>query len=32
LGSDKFIKQAEKLIKREDLMKRKPEPKVNDIS
>ena len=32
LGSDKFIKQAEKLLKRENLIKRKPVPKVNDIS
>jgi hypothetical protein len=32
LGRDKFIKQAEKLLKRENLMKRKPELKVNEIS
>jgi hypothetical protein len=27
-----FIKQAEKLIKRDGMMKRKPDPKVNEIS
>jgi hypothetical protein len=32
LGSDEFIKQAEKLLKRDDLMKRKPRPKVTEIS
>jgi hypothetical protein len=31
LGSDEFIKQAEKLLKREGLMKRKHIPKVNEI-
>jgi hypothetical protein len=32
LGCDEFIKQAEKLLKRENLMKRKTGDKVNDIS
>jgi len=32
LGSDKFIKQAEKLLKRDDLMKIKTGSKVNEIS
>jgi len=32
LGCDEFIKQAEKLLKRDYLMKRKPKPKVNEIS
>ena len=29
LGSDRFIKRAEKLLNRDDLMKKKPGPKVN---
>ena len=32
LGSEEFIKQAEILLKREDLIKRKSEPKVKEIS
>jgi hypothetical protein len=32
LGSDEFIKQAEKLQKWDDLMKRKTDPKINEIS
>jgi hypothetical protein len=32
LGSDELIKQAEKLLKRDDLMKRKTGFKVKDIS
>ena len=32
LGSEEFIKQAEKLLKRDDLMKRKPRPKVKEVS
>jgi hypothetical protein len=32
LGSDEFIKQVEKLLKRDDLIKRKLELKVNEIS
>jgi hypothetical protein len=32
MSSDEFIKQAEKLLKRDDLMKRKLGSKVNEIS
>jgi hypothetical protein len=32
LGSDEFIKCAEKLLKRDNLMKRKLEPKPNEIN
>jgi hypothetical protein len=32
LGSEELIKQAEKLLKRDDLMKRKPRPKVKEAS
>jgi hypothetical protein len=32
MGSNEFIKQAEKLLNREDLMKTKTESKVKEIS